>query len=438
MLETRKPPTPEVVRKIAAGVQGRAGARSRCSSPRRPAWPAACRSSPGRSRRPCTSWPSSSSTSSRIVSAHGTAPLPPVAADDLAAIGRTNDAILYGARVILCVTGDDASLESIGPQVPSSASRDHGDPFATIFARYNHDFYAVDPHLFSPAEVVFQNIETGRSHAFGQLEPGVAGPPVVRRSDLMKTLAALVSGFGWHVADLQRAAARLDVVLARRAVRRGLGLGRRRRASGAASRAGGLDLMDVDGVLVRMMPPGSLEQVVFRMDALHRLAAAGVPVLNPPRAIEAAVDKYLTLALLARLGAARPRDLGRPVGDGGAVGLRRARAATSSSSRSSARRDGAWSASAIASWPGGPFMPWSGSGPCSTSSRSIRHPGHDLRVFVLNGTVLGAMRRHAPPGDWRTNVSLGGRAEPCRLSAEEERLAIAAAAAVGAEWRAST
>ncbi len=57
--------------------------------------------------------------------------------------------------------------------MPSSASRDHGDPFATIFGRYNHDFYAVDPHLFSPAEVVFQNIETGRSHAFGQLEPGV-------------------------------------------------------------------------------------------------------------------------------------------------------------------------------------------------------------------------------------------------------------------------
>ena len=110
---------------------------------------------------------------SRIVSAHGTAPLPPVAADDMAAIGRTNDAILYGARVILCVTGDDASLEAIGPRVPSSASRDHGDPFATIFARYNHDFYAVDPHLFSPAEVVFQNIETGRCQAFGRLEPGV-------------------------------------------------------------------------------------------------------------------------------------------------------------------------------------------------------------------------------------------------------------------------
>jgi methenyltetrahydromethanopterin cyclohydrolase len=110
---------------------------------------------------------------SRIISAHGTAPLPPAAANDLAAIGRTNDAILYGARVILAVTGDDASLEIVGPQVPSSASKDHGEPFAVIFARYNHDFYAVDPHLFSPAEITFQNVHTGRVHKFGQVTPGV-------------------------------------------------------------------------------------------------------------------------------------------------------------------------------------------------------------------------------------------------------------------------
>jgi methenyltetrahydromethanopterin cyclohydrolase len=103
----------------------------------------------------------------RVVSAQGTAPLPPVAKDDLAAIGRTNDAILYGARVVLYVTGDDESLRALGPKVPSSSSRDHGSPFAEIFARYNHDFYAVDPTLFSPAEVVFQNLQTGRSHAFG-------------------------------------------------------------------------------------------------------------------------------------------------------------------------------------------------------------------------------------------------------------------------------
>src|SRR5262249_29225645 len=60
----------------------------------------------------------------RVASASGSAPLPPVAANDLAAIGRTNDAILYGARVVLAVTGDDASLDEIGPKVPSTSSRD--------------------------------------------------------------------------------------------------------------------------------------------------------------------------------------------------------------------------------------------------------------------------------------------------------------------------
>ncbi|HEY2154847.1 MAG TPA: methenyltetrahydromethanopterin cyclohydrolase [Isosphaeraceae bacterium] len=110
---------------------------------------------------------------SRVVSAHGVAPVPPVAKDDLAAIGRTNDAILYGGRVVLWVEGDDDSLLEVGPRVPSSASRDHGEPFAAIFARYNHDFYAVDPHLFSPAEVVFHNIETGRVHTFGATDEAV-------------------------------------------------------------------------------------------------------------------------------------------------------------------------------------------------------------------------------------------------------------------------
>ncbi len=109
----------------------------------------------------------------RVVSAWGSAPLPPVARDDLAAIGRTNDAILYGGRVILQVTGDDPSLAAIGPRVPSNASKDHGEPFASIFARYGNDFYAVDPHLFSPAEVTFENVETGTSQSFGRVEPAI-------------------------------------------------------------------------------------------------------------------------------------------------------------------------------------------------------------------------------------------------------------------------
>ncbi|MBX3411273.1 MAG: methenyltetrahydromethanopterin cyclohydrolase [Pirellulales bacterium] len=110
---------------------------------------------------------------SRIVSGHGTAPLPPVAADDLQGIGRTNDAILYGASVTLWVRGDDASLEEIGPRVPSSASSDHGRPFAEIFQHYEYDFYKIDPQLFSPAVIRLVNLDTGRAFRFGQHLPDV-------------------------------------------------------------------------------------------------------------------------------------------------------------------------------------------------------------------------------------------------------------------------
>lgn len=109
----------------------------------------------------------------QVVSGFGTAPLPPVAADELQAIGRTNDAILYGGRVILWVRCADALLAEIGPKVPSSASPDHGAPFAEIFQRYGHDFYKIDPLLFSPAEVVFHNLQSGKTHLFGQAESEV-------------------------------------------------------------------------------------------------------------------------------------------------------------------------------------------------------------------------------------------------------------------------
>jgi methenyltetrahydromethanopterin cyclohydrolase len=109
----------------------------------------------------------------RIEQGRGTAPLPPPCENDLAAIGRTNDAILYGGVVELGVRGDDASLAEIGPRVPSSASADFGRPFAEIFARYEHDFYRIDPLLFSPAVVTFLNLDTGREHCFGNTAPGV-------------------------------------------------------------------------------------------------------------------------------------------------------------------------------------------------------------------------------------------------------------------------
>lgn len=109
----------------------------------------------------------------RVQCGFGTAPLPPVAHDDLSAIGRTNDAILYGGEVTLWLRGDDASLQAVGPRIPSGGSPDFGQPFSTIFERYNRDFYQIDPHLFSPAAVTLMNLDTGASFRFGHTLPRV-------------------------------------------------------------------------------------------------------------------------------------------------------------------------------------------------------------------------------------------------------------------------
>jgi methenyltetrahydromethanopterin cyclohydrolase len=108
-----------------------------------------------------------------VVSGFGSAPLPPPGHNELEAIGRTNDAILYGGAVVIWVHADDERLAEIGPRVPSSASRDHGEPFAKIFERYDRDFYKIDPLLFSPAQIVFHNLKSGRSHSFGRIETDV-------------------------------------------------------------------------------------------------------------------------------------------------------------------------------------------------------------------------------------------------------------------------
>lgn len=109
----------------------------------------------------------------RVEHGYGTAPLPPIAGNDLAAIGWTNDAVLYGGEVTLWVRGDDDSLAEIGPRVPSSASGDYGEPFGQIFSRYQGDFYKIDPLLFSPASITFVNLDTGRTQRFGQTNADV-------------------------------------------------------------------------------------------------------------------------------------------------------------------------------------------------------------------------------------------------------------------------
>lgn len=242
-------------------------------------------------------------------------------------------------------------------------------------------------------------------------------------------LVALVSGLGWHVQDLIRAAGALglefDAVPFPKVVAR---------VGGGPARveAAGIDLGGVDGVLVRMMPPGSLEQVVFRMDALHRLEAQGIPVLNPPRAVEVSVDKYLALAQLDAAGLPVPPTWTGESADealeafaalGGDVVVKplfgsEGRGMVRVSDVELARRT---------------FRTLERLGAVLYVQQAIAHPGHDLRAFVLGDRVLGAIRRHADGSDWRTNVAQGGRAERCELSAEIEQMAVRAARAVGAE-----
>jgi methenyltetrahydromethanopterin cyclohydrolase len=109
----------------------------------------------------------------RVVSAVGTAPVPPVAKNDLKAIGRTNDCILYGGQAWFTIRAGDEELRALAEQVPASASRDYGTPFSEIFKRYGGDFYKIDPLLFSPAEIRLTSTETGRTFHAGRLNPEV-------------------------------------------------------------------------------------------------------------------------------------------------------------------------------------------------------------------------------------------------------------------------
>jgi len=107
------------------------------------------------------------------VSGVGTAPLAPVAKNDLRAIGRTNDCILYGGQARYTVNADDAELAELAPKVPAAASRDYGTPFYDIFKRYDNDFYKIDPLLFSPAEVWLTSSGSGKTYHAGHVNPDV-------------------------------------------------------------------------------------------------------------------------------------------------------------------------------------------------------------------------------------------------------------------------
>jgi methenyltetrahydromethanopterin cyclohydrolase len=103
----------------------------------------------------------------------GVCPLAPVAKNDLRAIGWTNDCILYGSRAYYAVHADDDAVAAMVERLPASSSPDHGTPFYEIFKRAGNDFYKIDRMLFSPAEVVVNNLATGRVFRAGQLAPDI-------------------------------------------------------------------------------------------------------------------------------------------------------------------------------------------------------------------------------------------------------------------------
>jgi methenyltetrahydromethanopterin cyclohydrolase len=108
-----------------------------------------------------------------VTAASGLCPVAPVAEDDLHAIGRTNDAILYGAQVFFTVQAEDDELEALIEKVPSASSKDYGTPFFELFQRYGGDFYRIDRMLFSPAQVTMNNVNSGRIFRAGQLNPSL-------------------------------------------------------------------------------------------------------------------------------------------------------------------------------------------------------------------------------------------------------------------------
>ncbi len=238
-------------------------------------------------------------------------------------------------------------------------------------------------------------------------------------------IAVLCSPESWYLKDLRRAAEGYHEITPLQF----RSLGAHLSGQDPAFRAGDTDLAGVDALLVRTMPPGSLEQVVFRMDLLARIEAAGKLVINPPRAIEAAVDKYLASAKLAAAGLTIPRTVVCQTVDdalaafhalGGDVVLKPLFGAEG---RGIARlNDEALAQRA--------FSLLAQLGAVLYVQQFIPHDGFDLRVLVVGKRMWGMRRRN--PLDWRTNVSRGATAEPLELNEEMADMARRAVDAVGA------
>ncbi len=190
-----------------------------------------------------------------------------------------------------------------------------------------------------------------------------------------------------------------------------------------------------DGVFVRGVPGGTLQQVIARLDILHALKMLGVTVYNDGRAVERTVDKAMTSFLLHHHGISTPPTwvcesraqaqgivlretmAGRtlvikPLFGSQGQGVRRLQRGDPFPVPMEAHVDGLYYLQAYVD---------SGEG-----------AWHDHRVFVIDGRVVGAMVRHG--SSWVNNVAQGGRCEFLPPSGEIAELALAAARAVGIDY----
>ena len=236
----------------------------------------------------------------------------------------------------------------------------------------------------------------------------------------------------WYGADLSRAAAerghqcvRVEFPLV------SVSCGEPEPADRKMVGSGEHDLTAFDAVIVRTMPPGSLEQVIFRMDALARLTAAGVTVVNSPRSMECAVDKFLTTARLEAAGLTVPATVTCQDSETAMAAFERlgrdvvVKPLFGSEGRGICRVSDPDLAFRT-------FRTLERTGAVLYLQQFIRHPGFDVRVLILDGQVLGAMKRFSTD-DFRTNVARSAKTATHHATASEQEMALAATEVTGAK-----
>ena len=244
-------------------------------------------------------------------------------------------------------------------------------------------------------------------------------------------VAILSARTGWHTDELMRALAARghsgSVVPYEALIARVASRGRP-----VALAAGVERLLDADAVLARIIPNGSLEQIIYRVDALHWLEDRGIRVMNSPRAIERCVDKFYTSALLHEAGLDTPETIVCERIDDAMDAVREMRDVIvkplfGSMGHGMVRVSDPETAFRV-------FRALEMTRAVFYVQRVIEHDGCDVRAFVVGDRVVTAIERRARDGGWRTNISLGGEGRTIDLPPDWCRMALTAARAVGADY----